>query len=886
MIIGSPAPFVVGEGTLGDERTPPVELLAPAGDWEALRAAVANGADAVYFGLPDFNARLRAANFAVEELPEVIGYLHGHNVYAYITFNTLVFPDELPAAAARLAAIAEAGADAVIVQDLGVARLLRRLAPSLPIHASTQMTLTEPRGLELARRLGIQRAILARELSVAEIRRIAECAPGVELEVFVHGALCISVSGQCLASLALGGRSANRGLCAQACRLPYRLIADGAARDLGDRAYPLSPKDLAAFDRIEALVALGVRGFKIEGRLKSAQYVAAATRVYRGALDAAAAHRPFLLSPEQEEELAQGFSRGFSRGFLDGIDHQALVSGRSPKSRGMRVATVVGRTARGVVVEAADASRDAGPRLKPGDGVVFDDGGPAENEEGGRIIAVHPSHGPGWRPAGRSSARGGTASDRLAVGGGRVELVFHRGEVCPAAVTPGSIVWKTDDPAVRRRLEQTYARAAVARPVAVHARVWAALGQPLRIALRDDAGHEAEAAWDRPLERAEKYPLSLDLVRQQLGRLGNTPFELRTVEAERLDPVMVPKSVLNDLRRQAVDALLQRRAETARHPVAEPGALDALRAETRPDGQEPGPAQLCVLVRTPEQLDAALAWTPPDGACRPAMVYCDFEDSSRYRDAVARGRTAARGEPLGSPPVAGRLRPTARQSAAGLRIGLATLRIIKPGEEDSLEQILDAQPDAVLVRNLAGLSFFRERAPGLPLVGDFSLNAANDLAADLLAGLGLERLVPSHDLAWEQLAALFRRVPPGLFEIVIHHHMPMFHTQHCLFAANLSGGRDGGGCGRPCRQRVELRIADGLPAIRRNPTRDRVGVEHPVLRDAACRNTVFHGKPRAAEGSVEALRGLGIRHFRVELLRETASQAKGLLDAAARRLWP
>ena len=243
------------------------ELLAPAGDWDALRAAVANGADAVYFGLSNFNARHRATNFTLEELPEVMSFLHDRNVRGYVAFNTLIFSDELPEAVSFIQAIAAAGVDAVIVQDLGFARLLARMAPALPVHASTQMTLTEHRGIEFVRKLGVQRVILARELSIDDIGSIAN-QTSMPLEVFVHGALCVAYSGQCLTSEALGGRSANRGQCAQACRLPYELIVDGQRRDLGDRAYLLSPQDLAAYDLVEPLVRLGVASFKIEGRLK------------------------------------------------------------------------------------------------------------------------------------------------------------------------------------------------------------------------------------------------------------------------------------------------------------------------------------------------------------------------------------------------------------------------------------------------------------------------------------------------------------------------------------------------------------------------------------------------------------------------------------------
>jgi putative protease len=826
---------------VGRESAAHPELLAPAGDWEALRAAVANGADAVYFGLGEFNARLRAANFTVEELPKVIRYLHDHNVKGYVTFNTLVFSEELARAVELLKAIAESGADAVIVQDMGVLRLVRRLAPSLPVHASTQMTLTEARGIEIARQLGVLRVILARELSVEQVRGVAEhsayppagigargrvsgtgvpaCPSEVELEVFVHGALCVSYSGQCLASLALGGRSGNRGECAQACRLPYQVVVDGKLQERGDRLYPLSPQDLAAYERIEALANLGVRGFKIEGRLKGAAYVAAATQVYRAAIDAALEGRPFSLSAEHQAGLAQGFSRGFTHGFLDGVDHQALVSGRSPKSRGVRIGTVVAKTRGGIVVKAAEAA------LKPGDGVVFDDGR-SEEEPGGRIVAVRPVAG---------------HDDRM-------ELAFRREALSPRAVAVGSTVWKTDDPAVQRRLEQSYARDVVVRPAPLDARMHAVAGEPLRIVVSDDAGHHAEVTWERPLERAEKHPLSLGLLREQLGRLGGTPFELRSVEAEKLDPVMVPKSVLNGLRRRAVEALIEQREGAARHAIPEPNALETLRAEARGRraSQAEVAARLCVLVRTIEQMEAVLGWTPPAPAPGPAIVYCDFGDPGRYAEAVARGR------------------------AAGVAVGLATLRIIKPGEERFLEELLACRPDAILARNLAAIAFFRERAPGIPLVGDFSLNIANELAADTLAELGVTRLVPSHDLTWERTAAMLEWVGPERFEVIIHQHVPMFHTQHCLFAACLSKGKDRRTCGRPCRRRVELR--------------DRRGVAHPVLADGACRNTVFHAAAWSAAERVEEMTRAGIRHFRIELLRESARECTALLHAYARRL--
>ena len=221
------------------------EVLAPAGDQAALEAAVNAGADAVYFGVEAFNARARAQNFGINQLPDIVSTLHARRVKAHLTLNTLVFDAELEAWADVVRAAERAGVDAVIVQDLGAVGLVRRIAPSLRIHASTQMTCTDAASVNFAASLGVDRVVLARELSLSDIEAITR-ETSVELEVFVHGALCVAYSGQCLTSEAIGGRSANRGACAQACRLPYELVVDGVVRDLGDRAYLLSPEDLEA----------------------------------------------------------------------------------------------------------------------------------------------------------------------------------------------------------------------------------------------------------------------------------------------------------------------------------------------------------------------------------------------------------------------------------------------------------------------------------------------------------------------------------------------------------------------------------------------------------------------------------------------------------------
>ncbi|MEL6165778.1 MAG: peptidase U32 family protein, partial [Cyanobacteria bacterium J06628_3] len=314
------------------------ELLAPAGNWECAKAAVENGADAIYFGLDKFNARMRAENFTEADLPELMQFLHLRGVKGYVTLNTLVFPQELKQAQRYIKSIIAAGVDAVIVQDVGICRLIRHISPDFPIHTSTQMTVTSAVGVEFAKELGCNLVVLARECSIKEINKIQQQTQesSLPLEVFVHGALCVAYSGQCLTSEALGGRSANRGECAQACRMTYELIADGKTINLGDRKYLLSPQDLAGIDVLPDLVKSGVSCLKIEGRLKSSEYVANVISVYRDALDRleVKGQRSKVKGQRYSEKkynLEMAFSRGIYTGWFEGINNQELVHARFGK---------------------------------------------------------------------------------------------------------------------------------------------------------------------------------------------------------------------------------------------------------------------------------------------------------------------------------------------------------------------------------------------------------------------------------------------------------------------------------------------------------------------------------------------------------------------------
>src|SRR5258708_493066 len=519
---------------------PARELLSPGGDWDGLGAAVAIGANGAYFGLLKFNARLRAHNFTLEELPAVMGCREEGNGGGYVTFNTRIFTDELADAAVQLEAIAAAGADAIIVQDLGLVRLAQYLVPELELHASTQMTITSPEGLELMRQTGITRAVVARELSLRELDRFK--AVDVPIETFVHGALCVAYSGQCLTSESLGQRSANRGECAQACRLPYDLVVDGQKHQLGDKRYLLSPQDLAGIEEIPQLIGLGVRGFKIEGRLKSPEYVAAVTKVYRQAIDRALAVTtpvaPATVSAADRYALEMTFSRGLFTGWLHGVNHQRLVDGRFGKKRGAYVGevTAVGKN----YVELR-----SGIQVRPGDGLVFVNGGDTEQEEGGRVYEV--------------------AGARFFFGNEQVD--FSR-------VAVGDRVWKTDDPALNKALRQTFTRDLQKSTIPVSMIATGKSGSPLRLKVACGA-LEVETESAQELQPARSAPLTVAGVRDLLGRLGGTRFSPEKIEVTLDGALFMTASAINQLRREAIEAFarkvsasVQEQPVTADFPVA------------------------------------------------------------------------------------------------------------------------------------------------------------------------------------------------------------------------------------------------------------------------------------------------------------------------------
>ncbi|MGB9825570.1 MAG: DUF3656 domain-containing U32 family peptidase, partial [Desulfofundulus sp.] len=650
-------------------------------------AAVQNGADAVYLGGKLYNARQGAANFGHEELQRAVDYAHIRGVRVYVTVNILLSDEELEDAARFLHFLQRAGADGVIVQDLGLATLARQVLPELPLHASTQMTVHNRAGVEKLLALGFRRVVLAREMSLEEIRAIKD-ATGAELEVFIHGALCICYSGQCLLSSMIGGRSGNRGRCAQPCRLRYTLVDERGRtvvepREVGE--YLLSPRDLNLSEHLPDLIRAGINSFKIEGRMKRPEYVATVVRVYRNLIDRALAGGDFFVTPEEARDLAQIFNRDFTTGYFFTRPGYELMSYKRPNNRGLFLGRVVRYHARTGRAEVALEQP-----LRVGDGIEV------WVSRGGRVgVEVHAI----WEK-GRQVEH--------APAGAVVEISL------PREVRPQDRLFKTHDSSLMERARATFASPREVRksPVVFHVRVW--LGEPVQVRVEDEAGHSGVGTGVTPARPADRRPLTPEFLKGQLDRLGNTPFALKDVYCELDGNVIVPVGEINEARRRAVEELEAARIKSARPAPPIPEDVFARRlAEARlkaagrvlPAGWSPGKRPLLSIAVTD-------------------LVSLEAAVSAGVDQVYFGGESFRSGPPVGEDEIR---RGAEICQKHGVRFILSTPRIIHDPEMAAVERLLELAGKlparGVLVGNLGLIE--RVARTGLPLYADPAFNVFN-----------------------------------------------------------------------------------------------------------------------------------------------------------------
>ena len=496
-----------------------VELLAPVGSFEALKAAVQNGANAVYLGGKDFGARASANNFDRDELKEAVKYAHIRGVQVFVTTNTLRKENEIEDFLEYAKFLYDIDVDAIILQDIGMARLIKRELPDFELHASTQMVAHSLEDVKYLESVGFDRVVLAREVTVEEIKYICDNCKA-DIEVFVHGALCVCYSGQCLMSSMIGNRSGNRGRCAQPCRQRYELIdvyTGEVVNSNGD--YLLSPRDLNAIEEIDKVIDAGVHSLKIEGRMKRPEYVATVIDGYRKTIDEYLATNKLNVSDETINDLYTIFNRKFTKGLLLGDVGKDMMNSQLPNNQGLYVGTVVdyNKKAKRLKIKLANT-------LKKGDGI---------NLGGGTIGRI--------------------------IKNGNIETIGYKGETIEldfvGEARKGQIVFKTSDSELMDRVQATFTQDKEFVKNIIDAKITIKLGQNPILTLKDRHSNEATIEGDKIVEEAMKVALSKEKVETQLRKLGNTPYELDLLEIELDDNVSLPISLLNQMRRDCIELL-------------------------------------------------------------------------------------------------------------------------------------------------------------------------------------------------------------------------------------------------------------------------------------------------------------------------------------------
>lgn len=832
-----------------------IELLAPAGSNDALHAAVENGADAVYLGGKLFNARAQADNFDGDALRRALEYAHAKGVSIYLTLNTLVSDDEIEKALTFAAEARNSGIDGIIVQDLGLADALRRTMPDVPLHASTQMTIYDIDGVRALEKMGFSRVVLARELSLDEASEIAGNTP-LDIEVFVHGALCICYSGQCLMSSMIGGRSGNRGACAQPCRLPYTLvggsclnsgsrISDRKNSNEKDRRYLLSPKDICYLEYMPAIVRSGIHSLKIEGRMKSPEYVATVVRIYRKYLDMAIEAcdagnteiEKLDIDPSDMHDLLQIFNRGgFSHGYLNGKTGSDMMSYLKPNNSGIYM---------GKVREYDPKTRTVSVRLENdisvGDGIEIWAGG--FDSPGGTVTSISKADTYGGKyGANRRLKYKGQFDLRTAEKGDIVSIGQFKGNI-----RPGMGIYKTTDIALLKRASESFA-GDKRKKVNINGRFILKADNPMMLSVEDEDGNSASAEGAVLPERAVNRPISAERAIDQLNRTGSTPFIFSKLDVDIDDGLSVPVSEINEVRRNALEQLLKKREnrycgvrsnEGISERISEIAELVNTAGNERNKDREQSRGKISVYVyRWSEDIDYSGL-----GADR---LYLPF--TARYRNGF--GKTAAALRDAGTEVYA--WIPSITRGSCGRLLE----RFIADKDYQHFDGALAANTGTL--QRLSGIE-------GLTLALDISMNLYNSLSLKKVFLMGAESAAISPELSMQQIAGLTGEDIP-VIEAAVYGRLPLMTSEYCPVGCIEGGFSSSKQCSGSCIDN-EYRL------------KDRIGVEFPVLCDRLdCRSTILNSRVLFVPELINRLRDSGVGIFRLYMWDEKPDTIRELAD--------
>ncbi len=755
--------------TITEKQQPKIELLAPAGDWDALLTALAGGADAVYLGCKAFSARQYASNFDLEKLKLAADLLHYHRKKIYVTVNTLVSDTEMPEALELLGRIYNTGIDAVIIQDLGLISLAQKYLPELELHASTQMTVHNGAGALFLKKLGIKRIVLARELTKEEVQAIKE-ESGLEVEVFVHGALCVCYSGQCLMSSMIGGRSGNRGRCAQPCRLEYQLFR--GKEELKTKGnFLLSPKDLALAEMIPDLSRAGVASLKIEGRMKRPEYVYTVVKIYRRLLNRYTENpSEYRIEPAEIRKLSETFNRGFTTGYFGGKRNREIIGVARPNNRGVFLGRIIAVNQRnGLITLRLDTD------LAPGDMVEV------WVSKGGRASAVIES----LHDQSGAQLQSAKAGDTVAFG---VEGKAY----------PGDRVFKIASAQLQNETKQALDQENPELKIICKAVISGSINQPLVLIFEDRDGNQGRAISSILLQAARNRPLTTEVLREQLGRLGNTPFRLGEIENRLEEGLMLPLSELNELRRQAVSFLAEKRLAPYQR---EKTALNFTLPEMTFDQEPKSSSRLSVWVADlPGVIAAAKAGAD--------LIYAGGDELTGFRwdkDALARAYEGA------------------HTKGAKLIMGLP--RINREGQKRDwikyFDNLFRMENDGIIVSDLGALELALSGSDR-PLYLNYTFNFFNQWSFNLPEKERIKQITLSPELSLTQITGLLKRRSPlgPALECLVQGPLELMVSEYCPIGSSV--GKENEGCHSFCRNG-------------RYYLKDRLKMDFPIFTDQYCR---------------------------------------------------
>lgn len=762
------------------------ELLLPAGKPESLKAAVANGADAVYLAGNMYGARANAGNFDESELRSAVKLCRKNGVRVYVTMNTLVADTEMADALDYVKFLYDLGIDGLIVQDIGLAGAIKKLLPALALHGSTQMTIHNVRGARWAYEFGLKRVILNREITLEEIRRIRQEVPELELEVFCHGALCICYSGQCLMSSLIGGRSGNRGQCAQPCRLPYEMI-DGFGNEKTKKpSHLLSPRDLNTLEELQELIDAGVSSLKIEGRMRRPEYVATVGRVYRNAMDRLSQGKA-AVEGDDRVIVEQVFNRKFTSGYLHGNPGIGLMSHEKPNNRGLFLGRV-SRVNDKIVTVALDND------LSINDGIEI------WVKVGGRL--------------------GSTITD-LRVNGKNV-LTAKKGETCeillPGRIRVGDRVFKTYDSKMMEAAMNSYEDLDGNIPLDFY--VEAKKGKNLLVTAKDDFGHEAQVISPFVVEEAKNRPTDEEAVKKQMNRLGGSGYVLRELKTELEGSVMLPASILNQIRRDITEEFDRKifdiypKVKNYHYQEQKKAVLD-INDERRKNN---------VPLLTVKVSDIYQARYALDGGAD--RVYWAAHFGFSFPDENIKGEWKEMTERYDGKLVYALPQITQDQNNAVLY--------------RQIEDALACGFHDFLVGQAADITLKAKYPEIRNIYADFSANTFNRYTAAELVQMGFAGVTASMEMTKEQLERFAKGA--GQREVIVHGAMHMMISRHCFIGAMEGKQKDRVPCGFQCRGCRYALV-------------DRMGMEFPLIGDLYHNAHIFNCRELCLLDELNQLKG-------------------------------